>query len=127
MLIALYTIFILGGGGTFGPMVFIDEALDNTKTAIVDDDRRKEAIVTLKAMKSRTKQHTKAIKGLSKDMDSSMGGHEFADEEIDAIWDRYFDLNTEYSKDIVEIRFQLRNQVTREDWEAMFPAPVSSN
>ena len=47
MLIALYTIVILGGGGTFCPMVFIDEALDNTKTAIVDDDRRKEAIVIL--------------------------------------------------------------------------------
>jgi len=127
MLIALYTIFILSGGGTFGPMVFIDEALDNTRTAIVDDDRRKEAIVTLKAMKSRTRQYTKAIKAVSKDMDSSMGGHEFADEEIDAIWDRYFDLNTEYSKDIVEIRFQLRDQITREEWEAIFPAPVSSN
>ncbi len=127
MLIALYTIFILSGGGTFGPMVFIDEALDNTRTAIVDDDRRKEAIVTLKAMKSRTRQYTKAIKAVSKDMDSSMGGYEFADEEIDAIWDRYFDLNTEYSKDIVEIRFQLRDQITREEWEAIFPAPVSSN
>lgn len=127
MLIALYTIFVLGGGGTFGPMVFIDEALDNTKIAIVDDDRRKEAIVTLKTMKSRTKQHTKAVKGLSKEMDSSVSEHEFADDEIEAVWDRFFDLNSEYSKDIVEIRFQLRDQVTREEWEAMFPAPASSN
>jgi hypothetical protein len=127
MLIALYTIFVLGGGGTFGPMDFINEALDNTDSAIVDDDRRKEAIATLKTMKARTKQHTKAMKGLSKEMDSSMSEHEFADEETEVTWDHFFELNTEYSKDIVEIRFQLRDQVTREEWELMFPASASSN
>jgi len=127
MLIAIYTIFFLGGGGTFGPMNFIDEALGNTKAAIVDDDRRKDATASLKTMKARTKQHTKAIKGLSKEFDSSMGEHEFADEGIDATWDKFFDLNSEYTRDIVEIRFELRDQVTREEWELMFAASESSN
>ena len=127
MLIALYTIFFLGGGSTFGPMDFIDEALDNTNSAIVDDDRRKEATASLKTMKTRTKQHTKAIKGLSKEFDSNMSEHEFADEEIDAIWDHFFDLNSEYTRDVVEIRFEFRDQVTREEWELMFPTSESSN
>ena len=127
MLIALYTIFFLGGGGTFGPMDFIDEALDNTKSAIVDDDRRKEATASLKTMKARTKQHKKAIKGLSKELGSSMSEHEVANEEIDAFWDHFFDLNSEYTRDIVEIRFELRDQVTREEWELMFPASESSD
>ena len=122
MLIALYTIFVLGGGGTFGPMEFIDEGLDNAKSAIVDDDRRKKAIATLKTMKARTKQHTKAIKGLSKELTSGVSRREIANEEIDANWDRFFELNSEYSRDIVEIRFQLRDQLTREEWEGVFPS-----
>jgi len=125
MLIALYTIFVLSGGGAFGTMVFIDEALGNTKSAIVDSDRRKEATASLKSMKTRTKQYTKAIKGISKEMDSSMSEHKLTDEAIDAIWDHVFDLNSEYSRDFVEIRFQLRDQVAREEWELMFP--VSNN
>jgi len=127
MLIALYTIFFLGGGGAFGPMDFIDEALDNTKSAIVDDDRRKEATASLKTMKARTKQHTKAIKGLSKEFDSGVSEHDIADEDIDAIWDQFFVLDSEYAGDIVEIRFELRDQVTREEWELLFPASESSD
>ena len=127
MLIALYTIFFFGGGGAFGPMDFVDEALDNTKSAIVDDDRRKEATASLKTMKTRTKQHTKAIKGISKEFDTSVSEHDITDEDIDAIWDHFFALDSEYASDMVEIRFELRDQVTREEWELMFPASESSD
>jgi hypothetical protein len=69
----------------------------------------------------------KAVKGLSKEMASGVSGREATDEEIDAIWDRVFELNSVYSKGVVEIRFQLREQLTREEWAAIFPSPDSSS
>jgi hypothetical protein len=125
MALALFTIFVLSGGGTFGPMLFIDEALDSAKTVIVDDDQRKGATATLKAMKSSASDYTKATKKLAKDMDFDADDREVSNEDIDVFWDDLLALNSGYSKEIVDLRFQLRDQLSRDEWEAMFPAQGS--
>ena len=126
MLIALFTIFILGGGGPFGPMVFIDDALENVESAIVEDDRRKETTATLKVMNKRSKEYTKAIRGLAKESPSEFSKHDGSDEEIEAFWGQFFELNSEYTNDLVEMRFELRDQLSRDEWEALFPARENS-
>jgi hypothetical protein len=125
MLLALYTIFVLSGGGTFGPMLFIDEALGSAKAVIVEDDRRKDATATLKAMKSSTSDYTKATKKLAKNMDFDADDREVSNEAIDVFWGDLFALNSGYTKEIVDLRFQLRDQLSRDEWGAMFPAQGS--
>jgi len=127
MALALYTIFVLSGGGTFGPMVFIDEALDSAKVAIVEDDRRKEATATLKAMRKRSSEYTKATEKLAKDLGPDTDDRDVSDEDLDEFWDKMVKLNSDYSNDIVEMRFQLRDQLSREEWEAMFREQQSAN
>jgi hypothetical protein len=127
MLIALYTIFVLSGGGSFGPMVFIDEALDSAKIVIVEDDRRKEATVALKAMNKRSSEYTKATKKLAKDLGPDTDDRDVSDEELDVFWDKIITLNSEYSNDLVNMRFQLRDQLSREEWEGLFPVQKSAN
>ncbi len=123
MLVALMTILFLGGSsGAFGPMVFIDQAMDYAKQTIMEDDRRKQATATLKDMKKRTKEYTKAIKKLSKELSADYRQYEAPEDKIDAVWARVFELNLEYTEDIIEQRFELRNQLTREEWAAMFPS-----
>jgi hypothetical protein len=115
------TILFLGGGGVFGPIEFVDEALDNVKTAIVDDDRRKEATATLKAINKRSKDYTKAVKRMFKELKSDFAEHDVSGSAVDRAWDSFFGLHSDYSHDVVELRFQLRDQLSREEWEAMFP------
>jgi hypothetical protein len=127
MLLALYTIFVLSGGGTFGPIVLIDEALDSAKIVIVEDDRRKEATATLKEMKERSSDYTKATKKLAKDLGPDTDDRDVSDEDLDVFWGKIIKLNSEYSNDIVEMRFQLRDQLSGEEWAALFPPQDSAS
>ena len=76
----------------------------------------------LKEMKKRSKQYAKAIKKLSKELSADYREFEAPEDEIDVIWERIFELNSGYTKDIIEKRFELRDQLTREEWAAMFPS-----
>jgi hypothetical protein len=127
MLLALYTIFVLSGGGTFGPIVLIDEALDSAKIVIVEDDRRKEATATLKEMRERSSDYTKATKKLAKALGPDTDDRDLSDEDVDLFWDQIIRLNSDYSNDIVNMRFQLRDQLSGEEWAALFPPQDSAS
>lgn len=121
MLLALYTIFVLGGGSAFGPMLFIDDAMDNTKTVIVSKDRQKEVNATLKSMQQRSKEYTSAVKDTLKGLSADSNPHEANAADIDAFWKDVFELNTQFSNDFLDKRFELREQLDRDEWEAIFP------
>jgi hypothetical protein len=46
--------------------------------------------------------------------------HTLRNAEIDKLWDQYIDLNSDTMRDMVELRFQLKNQLTRDEWEQVF-------
>ena len=56
MLIALFTILILGSSNT-GTLDFIADTQDEVKVAMGKDDRRKEVLSTLKGIKKRAETH----------------------------------------------------------------------
>jgi len=66
MLIALFTVLLLGGSAT-GMLDYIADTQDTVKVVMEKDDRRKETLDTLKAMKKRTKAHNKMVKRASKE------------------------------------------------------------
>ena len=114
MLIALITILILGGSST-GMLDYIADTQDNVKVVMQKDDRRKEAVGTLKAMKKRANAYNKMVKRVSKDMNKILPSDEVTDTDFDTIWDEYFDLDLQFSQEIIDLRFQLRDQLTREE------------
>lgn len=120
MLIALMTIFFLGGG-SFGPMLYIDAARDNAKSAIVDDDQRKVVRDDLKSMSKRAKEHAKSVENLTKDLRKQFGDIAVGEAELDVYWDQAFALNESFSEDFIDMRFALRDKVSREEWSALFP------
>lgn len=121
MLIALFTIFVLGGGNSFGPMIFIDEAMDNTKAVIVDKDRQKEVTASLKEMKKRSKEYVSTVKDAIKGLTPASNPHDTNAAELDAFWTEIFAQNAQYASDIIDMRFELRDKLSREEWERMFP------
>ena len=119
MLIALITMLILGGSNT-GMLDFIADTQDEVKVVMEKDDRRKEALGTLKAIEKRTEAHNKVVKGTSKDLNKALGNVEVTNEEIDTIWHRYFAQREAYNRDMLDLRFQLKDQLTREEWQQIF-------
>ena len=119
MLIALITILILGGSST-GMLDYIADTQDNVKVVMQKDDRRKEAIGTLKAMKKRANAHNKMVKGASKDMKNILSSQELTDASLDTIWDEYFAQRASYNRDMLDLRYQLKDQMTREEWQQVF-------
>ncbi len=119
MLIALFTILILGGGST-AILAFIADTQDTVKIVMVKDERQKEALSTLKAMKKRTNARNKQVKRATKDLNKALGNDDINAADIDAIWAGYFAEIDQYDHDMLDLRFQLKEQMTREEWQEVF-------
>jgi len=116
MLVALFTILILSGGGGSGILDFIANTENDVKVVMEKDDRRIEALGTLKAMKQRVSVNNKALKQTSKDLDKALS----TGADIDVIWKAYFAQRDAYNREILDLRFQLRDQLTRDEWQQVF-------
>jgi hypothetical protein len=121
MLIALFTILFLGGSPT-GMLDFIADTQDEVKVVMEKDDRRKEALGTLKAMKKRANAHNKMVKRTSKEMNKTLSSDDVTDSDVDTIWDAYFSQRAAYNQDMLNLRYQLKGQMTREEWQQVFSA-----
>jgi hypothetical protein len=121
MLIALFTIMLLGGGST-ATLAYIADTQDNVKVVMVKDNRQKEALSTLKAMKKRTNARNKQVKRASKDMKKVLGQEDINTADIDAIWAGYFEEIDQYDHDMLDLRWELKKHINREEWQEIFAA-----
>jgi len=119
MLIALFTILLLGGSST-GILDFIADSQDTVKVVMEKDDRRKEALGTLKAMKKQTNARNKMVKRASKDMSKTLSSDEVTEANFDVVWDAYFSQRAAYDQEMLDLRYQLKDQMTREEWQQVF-------
>ena len=120
MLIALITILFLGSGST-GLLDFIGETDDNIKVVMEKDERRKGALATVKEMKKRTKARNKQVKKARKELGKALADHDAEMNAFDSIWDTYYAEVEDYNKDMLELRFELRDRLTRDEWQQIFP------
>lgn len=119
MLIALFTILLLGGSST-ATLAYIADTQDTVKTVMVKDGRQKGALSTLKAMKKRTNARNKHVKRASKDLNKALGQEDINTADIDAIWAGYFAEIDQYDHDMLDLRWELKEHINREEWAAIF-------
>jgi phage-related tail protein len=119
VLIALLTILLLGGGAT-SVLQYIDDTQDAVKIVIPKGEERKAALSTLKAMKKRTTALNKAAKQTAKEIDKAFGDHDTTAADLDDIWDGYFAAVDKHNHDMLDLRFQLKESVSREEWQQVF-------
>ena len=119
MLIALFTILLLGGGTT-SVLQYIGDAQDTVKIVMPKGDEQKAALSTLKAMKKRTTTLNKAAKQTAKEIDKAFGDHDTTAADLDDIWDGYFAAVDKYNHDMLNLRFELKESVSREEWQQVF-------
>jgi len=119
MLIALFTIMILGGSST-ATLAYIADTQDNVKIVMVKDDRQKDALSTLKAMKKRTNARNKQVRRASKDIAKLLRQENINTADIDAIWTGYFAEIDQYDHDMLDLRWELKEHINREEWQEIF-------
>jgi len=119
MLVALFTLWLLGGSST-SLLDYIADTRDSVKTVMVKDERQKAALITLKAMKKTAGAHNKQAVKIARGLDKAFRDHAVSAGEINAIWDTYFTEVDQYNHDMIELRFELREHINREEWAAIF-------
>ena len=119
MLIALMTILFLGGSTT-GLLDFIAQTEDNIKIVMEKDARQKGALATVKEMKKRTKARNKQVNKSRKELSTLLGDPEATEADIDATWNTFYAEVESYNVDMLDLRFELRDRLTRDEWQQVF-------
>jgi len=119
MLIALITILFLGGSSS-GVLDYIADTRDNIRQVMPKGDEQKAALATVKAMKKRSKARNKVAKSTAKALDKAYKDHAGGGTEIDAIWNELFVEMGQYNNDMLDLRFELKDQINRVDWAKIF-------
>jgi len=120
MLIALLTILFLSGGSSV-ILDYIADSKDAIKTVMIKDRGQQEALDILNVMKKRSRSHNKEIRKTIKEFGKLLEGRDDNAAEIAAIGDRHFENSALYNSDILDLRFELKEHVTREEWAQIFP------
>ncbi len=102
---------------------YIADAEDRVKIVMVKDERRRESLGTLKAMKKRTNARSKLVRQSAKNLNKALNQDNIAAADIDAIWDGYFAGIDQYDHDMLDLRYQLKEHINREEWQEIFPKP----
>lgn len=121
MLIALMTILFLGGGAAPGFMDYIADSRDQVKDVMEKGEQRDQALDTLKSMKERAKEFNKQGKRTAKDLGKLLETGGASEQEINAIWSAHFDNYDKFNNDMLDLRFELKDSVSRDEWVQVFP------
>ena len=122
MLIALITILLLGGGDS-AVLDFVSYMRDSVDEVVADDERRKDATATLKEMKKLTNTHLKANGKAFKALLGEVSELETDVAATEAIWSDYNRATESYNQQMIDLRFKLRDSLTRSEWERIFVEP----
>lgn len=101
-------------------MDYIADSRDMVKEVMEDGEHRDAALEKLKAMKRRAKDFNKDIKGTTKDLGKLLESGEATSEQIDAIWTVHAENYDAYTRDILDLRFELKGDINREEWAKIF-------
>ena len=121
MLITILTIlFFAGGSSSMGLLYDFGDMKKLVKTHVVDEERKDAALDVVKEFKARGKAENKSINALSKQVKKSLADNEGVDAQVDYLGQEFLDNTQVYYKDMLDLRFALREHFTREEWAAAY-------
>lgn len=122
MLIALFTLLFLGGGGNSYVLGQVDVLMGNVKAVVQADDRRKQAVEILKELEDDAKEYQKRQKKHAEDLDELTEKRSFNTAKADAIWDAMFKDMESFHAQALSRRQELKSIVNRDEWPRVFAA-----
>lgn len=83
-------------------------------------DERNAALSTLKQMETLTKRRDKSIKKIQKQMIATIAIHGHEIDDLDQLWTEYRGTRSIFNNEFLELRFELKEHISREDWAKLF-------
>ena len=90
------------------------------------EDRRKGALATLKLMKKEASARNKSGKKLSKLIAKQVESGGPTTSELETAWFDHYDTVDGYYSRMIDLRFELKDNVTREEWQQIFSPQESA-
>ncbi len=122
MLVALFALLFLGGGGNSFLLGQIDVALDNTKEVVQAEDRRDQAVEILKALEDDTEAFIDRQADRAKNLGELKEAPGLDPDAVDAVWESAFSDVEAYHDLILSRREELKTVLPRDEWGQVFAA-----
>jgi len=119
MLVALFTVLLLGGTSSF-LLDYVADARDYVKIVVPKGERQKVAFDTLKAMKKSESAYRKHLRKAGKELFKAIDLPDDVESEFDAVWSAHLAEVQRQNHEMLDLRFELREQLTREEWGEIF-------
>lgn len=120
MLITILTILFLSGGASTGWLYDFSDMKKQVKTVVADDERKDAALALVKELKARAKAERKSVKSLSKQLENAIAIADGDDSQLLYLGDQFLDNTRTYYVDVLDLRFELKQIITREEWTAAY-------
>ena len=118
MLIAL-TMALLFGGGSPDPL-FAKQTRTAIKQVVTDEERQAEVLATVKSIEGSWKRANKAAKAPGKELGRLEKDRAASTNDIEAQIDEIIAIRENLHKDFVDGIFEMRENMTEEEWQAVF-------
>ena len=120
MIAALLGLLFLAGGAGSALLEYLDELQDDVKTVIADSERRAQATAVLKRFEDRVDQREDDISDTTDQLIDLIADHAVTDAALDAVWQADTPSADAYHRDMIDLRFELKQHITREEWAELF-------
>jgi len=122
MLIALLTVMLLGGG-SYDLSTFIAEGQENIESAVEDPKRRRSALDILAAMEKSMASHSDETTALIERTQKAFSEEKvWSAGELDQLFAEARLLKADQAQRFIELRLELIEALTSEEWAAAFPS-----
>lgn len=119
MIVALLTLLFLGGASTQF-LEALDSYQDRVEDVIPKGERQQQAEAVFKNMEDSIDRRHEVMKDVADELDKLLKDPDVADADLDAVLGRYASVVQVTHRDLLDARFELKNYVTREEWQQIF-------
>ena len=122
MLVALFSIWLLSGSpdSTLMALSYLAEKHEAAELVLEHDEHREEALDILDAMLDRAEDQSGLEAESIEQLQAMIQLRTATSEEMSQLLARHGESRGDYSSDILDFRYELKDLITREDWSKIF-------
>ena len=126
MLIATMIALLFLGSGANMMLDGIDQMKDNVKSEIVDESARKAALDVVDRLEDTAKDYAKADGKDEKELIKLIQDYGSSTADLKANMDASYQQRVQFQKEMIALRFALKDKLSREQWDKIFSKDTST-
>jgi hypothetical protein len=123
-MVILLLLSLLFGGDDARMMALLDQAKEPIKATVTDSSRRGDLLDIIKAAEQSTRAFAGERKKIAKAYARLQKKAEVTDESLQGVLEQMHTATAGFQQAMIRHRFDLRDTMTREEWEQIYSRPV---